>query len=104
MGNYLLLFHGGSMPDSPEEGAKVMQAWTDWFAGLGDAVVDLGSPISQRRTFGADGSVGSGDANSVTGYTVLQADDIDAAVALAKTCPGLASGTWFEVAELSGGM
>jgi len=34
----------------------------------------------------------------------LQADDIDAAVALAKTCPGLASGTWFEVAELSGGM
>jgi hypothetical protein len=104
MANYLLLFHGGSTPDSPEEGARVMQAWTDWFALLGDVVVDLGSPISQRRTLGADGSVGSGDANSVTGYTVLQANDIDAAVLLAKTCPGLASGTWLEVAELSGGM
>ena len=33
MANYLLLFHGGSMPDSPEEGARVMQAWTDWSIG-----------------------------------------------------------------------
>ncbi|MDH4334895.1 MAG: hypothetical protein OEW24_06500 [Chloroflexota bacterium] len=104
MAKFLLLFHGGTMPESPEEGAKVMQAWTDWFASLGDSVVDLGSPISQRRTFGADGAVSSGDADSVTGYTVLQAADIDAAVALAKTCPGLSSGTRFEVAELAQGM
>ncbi len=104
MANFLLLFHGGSMPDSPEEGAKVMKAWTDWFASISDSVVDLGSPISQRRTFGANGLVSSGDANSATGYTVIRAGDIDAAVAVAKTCPGMEGGTWFEVAELSGGM
>jgi len=33
MAKYLLLFHGGSMPDSPEEGAKVMRAWTLWSIG-----------------------------------------------------------------------
>ncbi len=44
MANYVLVYHGGSMPGSPEEGARVMQAWTDWFAGLGDTLVDGGNP------------------------------------------------------------
>ena len=31
MAKFLLITRGGTMPASPEEGAKVMQAWTDWF-------------------------------------------------------------------------
>ena len=33
--NYLLVYHGGSSPESPEEGAKAMQAWTDWWTTAG---------------------------------------------------------------------
>ena len=55
--NYLLVYHGGSMPESPEEGAKVMQAWTEWFGSIGDALVDGGNPASATKTIGADGSV-----------------------------------------------
>ena len=87
MAKFLLLTRGGTMPASPEEGAKVMKGWTDWFTAIGASILDPGNPISQVRIVAADGSVRPGDARSVTGYTVVDAADIDAAVALAKGAP-----------------
>lgn len=98
--NYLLVYHGGQRPETPEEGAKQMQAWTDWFGTLGDALVDGGNPVSQVRTIGNNGSVSDGALNPASGYSVIKADDLDAAVALAKGCPILAGGHGsIEVAE-----
>ncbi len=99
MANYLLVFHGGSMPESEAEGKAVMQAWTDWFGKLGGAVIDQGNPVSQVRTIAPNGSVSDGGANHASGYTILKAADLDAAVALAKGCPVLAGGASIEVAE-----
>ena len=99
MANYLLVYHGGGMPGTPEEGAKVMKAWTDWFGTLGAAVVDGGNPVSQVKTIAANGSVSDGGVNPSTGYSVLKADSLDAAVAMAKGCPVLAGGASVEVAE-----
>ena len=99
MANYLLVFHGGSMPESQEEGAKVMQAWTDWFGVLGDKLVDAGNPVSQVRTIASNGSVSDGGTNPSTGYSVIKADSLDEAVALAKGCPVLQGGASVEVAE-----
>ncbi len=99
MANYLLVFHGGSMPETQEEGAKVMQAWTEWFGKLGGAVIDQGNPVSQVRTIAANGSVSDGGVNPSSGYTIIKADSLDAAVALAKGCPVLAGGASIEVAE-----
>lgn len=96
---YLLVFHGGSMPESPEEGAKVMQAWTHWFGALGDAVIDQGNPVGQVKTIASNGSVSDGGANPSSGYSIIKADSLDAAVALAKGCPVLAGGASVEVAE-----
>ncbi len=96
--NYLLVYHGGSMPESPEEGAKVMQAWTEWFGTLGDALVDGGNPASATKTIGADGSV-TDDASGPSGYSIIKADSLDAAVALAKGCPVLHGGASLQVAE-----
>jgi hypothetical protein len=36
MANYLLTYYGGGMPETQEEQATVMKAWTDWFGVLGD--------------------------------------------------------------------
>lgn len=100
MANFLLVYHGGSMPETQEDQAKVMQAWTDWFAKLGPAVVDGGNPASQTRVLGADGSIGS-SANPPSGYTILSANSIDDAVGLAKGCPVLADrSASIEVSEL----
>ena len=100
MANYLLVYHGGSMPESPEEGEKVMQAWTDWFERLGDALVDGGNPVSEVRTIANNGTVSGGGINPASGYSVIKADSLDAAVALAKGCPLLnGGGGSVEVAE-----
>ena len=98
MANYVLVYHGGAMPETPEEGAKVMGAWTAWFARLGDALVDGGNPASKTRRIGADGSV-SDDASGPSGYSILKADSLDAAVELAKGCPVLAGGASIQVVE-----
>ncbi len=99
MANFLLTFHGGSMPESPEEGAKVMQAWTDWFGALGDKLVDGGNPISNVKTIAPNGSVSDGGTNHASGYSIIAAESLDAAVALAKGCPVLAGGASVQVAE-----
>lgn len=77
-----------------------MQAWVGWFASLGDAVVDAGNPIGRNKTVASDGSVTEGGApNPVTGYSIIRADSLDAAVDVAKTCPQLQSGGSIEVGE-----
>jgi hypothetical protein len=98
MANFLLTFHGGSMPDTKEEQDQVMAAWTNWFGTLGDALVDGGNPISQAKAISPDGAVM--DATSApSGYSILKADSLDAAVALAKGCPVLAGGANVLVSE-----
>ncbi len=98
MANFLLTFHGGSMPETKEEQDRAMTAWTNWFGVLGDALVDGGNPISQARAISPDGSVM--DATSApTGYSILKADNLDTAVALAKGCPVRAGGATVVVSE-----
>jgi hypothetical protein len=98
MANYVLVYHGGGMPETPEEGAKVMQAWDAWFHTLGDAVVDGGNPASATKTIAADGSV-SDAPDGPSGYSILKADSLDAAVELARGCPVLAGGASIQVVE-----
>jgi hypothetical protein len=101
MPKYILAYHGGSgMPDDPAEVEKLMGDWGAWFGAMGDAVVDGGNPVSVSRTVAADGSVSEGGgSNPLTGYSLISADDLDAAVAHASGCPALAGGGSVEVAE-----
>lgn len=101
MTRYLLSYHGGKMPETKEEGDRVMKAWGDWMGALGAALADGGNPTSRSKTIAANGSVSDGGgANPVAGYTIIEASDLDAAVKLAKGCPQLASGGSVEVSEL----
>ncbi len=97
--DYLLLYSGGSMPESEEEQARVMKAWTDWYGKLGSALVDGGNPASQTREIAADGAVTQVNGGAPTGYSIIKADDIDSAVALAKGCPVLQGGASLQVVE-----
>jgi hypothetical protein len=101
MTKYLLNYHGGSMPETPAEGEKVMKAWMDWMGGLGKAMVDGGNPTGPSKTVGATGKVSDGGgANPSTGYSIIEAKSLDDAVGLSKGCPVLKSGGSIEVAEL----
>jgi len=100
MSKYVFLYHGGGMPETPEEGQKVMAAWEAWFGTLGAAIVDGGNPFGESRTVAHDGATtAGGGANPATGYSIVDAPDIDAAIAHAKGCPILGTGGSVEVAE-----
>jgi hypothetical protein len=100
MPKFLLVYHGGGMPEGEAEQAKVMAAWGAWFQEVGGALKDPGNPVSQSRTVAPDGTVAhGGGANPASGYSLLEADSLDAAVALAKGCPVLQGGASIEVAE-----
>ena len=89
MANFVLLFNGGGMPETEAEQAAALQAWGAWYAELGSAVVDGGAPLSPlAKSIASDGAVGDGPIGTpVSGYTILAADSLEAAVVMAKSCP-----------------
>jgi hypothetical protein len=99
MAKYVLAYKGGNQPATQEEGAAVMNAWMAWFGQLGAAVVDGGNPFGASASLGTDGTVSSGNSAGLTGYSIIQAENLDAATELAKGCPQLASGGTIEVYE-----
>lgn len=100
MTNYLLVYTGGSMPETEAEGAAVMAAWGAWMGGLGDALVDGGNPVGASKQIDTDGSVSDGAVGTpATGYSIVQADSHNAAVSLAKGCPVLQAGGQISVYE-----
>ena len=100
MANYLLAYHGGGMPETEEQQAQVMEAWTAWYEKLGAAIVDGGNPVGAWKTVASDGSASDGGGpNPVTGYTVIAAGTMDEAVALTQGCPILEAGGSVEVCE-----
>lgn len=99
MAKYLLAYTGGIQPETEEDGQAVMNAWIAWFGSLGPAVVDPGNPIGASATVASDGSSSAGGASGITGYSVVEADSLDAATAIAQSCPHLAASGSVEVYE-----
>ena len=100
MKNFVLLYSGGSMPEDADM-AQVMKDWEAWYGQLGSAVVDPGNPIGPSTKYiASNGSVSNGSSDStVTGYTILQADSLDAAAKMAESCPVLQGGSDITVFE-----
>ena len=92
MKDFLILHYGFEMP-TPEE----MGVWSKWFGSIADRQVDRrglgdGREISHSGTkdlpFAKD---------SITGYTVIKAENLDEAEKIAKACPIVASNRVYEL-------
>jgi hypothetical protein len=91
MSTYVLSFRGKSdRASDPEQEA----AWGQWFGEIGDSIVDFGNRIGRATTLGE-----TAPSTVLSGYMLIKADSYDAAVALAKGCPGLAHGGAVEIGE-----
>ena len=99
MSDYLFTYHGGKKPESPEEGAKFMAKWKAWVDGLGDASVNPGSPLGKSKTVSSGGVSDDVGSNPLSGFSIVEAESMDAALEMAKGCPHLEHGT-IEVAEM----
>ena len=100
MNNYVFVYRGGLNFKSPEEGAKHMEKWRAWVGGLGDASVNRGSPFAKSKTVSSGGVSDDGGSNPLTGYSIVKADSLDAALKMAKACPHLDIGGSIVVAEV----
>jgi hypothetical protein len=78
------------MGESPEEQEAVMNAWMGWFGSLGEAVLDHGNPFGESLALDSDGSRGAATGD-VSGYSIIEAADLDHAATLASGCPQLSS-------------
>ena len=99
MSEFIIAYHGGKKPESPEAGAELMARWQGWIEGLGAAMVNPGTPVGMSKTVSSSGVADDGGANPLSGFSIVQADSLDAAIDMAKGCPHLEMGT-VEVAEL----
>lgn len=100
MAKYLFVYHGGQAPESEEEHAKVMDEWGQWFGSMGDDVIDGGNPVGPSTTVLSDLSVvNNGGSNPASGYSLIEASDLDDAIAKAKGCPIYSEGGSIEIAE-----
>lgn len=93
MSTYVLSFRGqNDRPSDPDQEA----AWGRWFQEIGSNVVDFGHRVGRVSALGSDATEGG---TVLTGYVVISADDLQAAVAVAEGCPALKRGGSLEVGE-----
>lgn len=100
MAKYLFVYHGGSAPESEEEGARIMQAWQAWFVGLSNAVVDAGAPVGMSQTVSSGSVSADGGANPATGYGIFEAASDAEAIQMAQGCPIIDDGGTVEIAQI----
>lgn len=97
---FLLLYSGGRMPEGEDETRQVMGAWEAFLGKYGEAITDAGNPFTPvAKTIRADGSVGDAAGGGPSGYTVLKADSLDAAVKIAQECPVRLGGASISIYE-----
>src|SRR5262245_36017189 len=97
MPKYVIAYLGGKRVANPEARAAQMARWKAWVDGLGRRMINPGMPLGQGKLVSSDG-VSERGPNHLTGFSIVLADDMDAALDIAQACPFLEIGT-IEIAE-----
>lgn len=102
MPRYMLLLQGGNeewASYTPDQAQGMMQKYFDWSRDIKEKGISIsGEPLMPggRHIVVRDGSVVDGPytetKESIGGYFVIKADDVDSATEIAKGCPALLHG------------
>ena len=93
MAGFLVIYNSQMSPAevmasaTPEEAKAGMDAWMAWAGKVGDAVVDLGVPLGAGKHL--DGASVADGSNPAAGYSIIEADSLEAAVSLLEDHPHL---------------
>ena len=99
MTKYIIAYLGGNKPASPKEAQQHMSEYRDWLSALGSSAISPANPLKNTHTLKAD-SVTPTSTTSMSGFTIIEAGSMEAALAIAKDCPFLNLGGTLEVSEL----
>jgi hypothetical protein len=82
MSKFVYVYYAGS-----ESNGGGNDEWMKWFGELGNKVVDPGNPFNNNgQAVNKDGVMAVKDMPA-TGYSIVEAEDMDEAVGMAKNCP-----------------
>jgi hypothetical protein len=96
MKKFVFLTYGFEPPTQ-----EIMDAWNNWFASIGDKMVDSGSPFGPGREITHTGTKElSHDLGAITGYLIINADSIDEAEKIAQDCPIITSVRVYEAMSM----
>ena len=96
----MIVYLGGNPPSTPEEGKLHFTKYMKWLSSLGAAAVSPANPLKNTSTVNPDATVTGGGTSTMSGFTIIEADTMDAALSIAKDCPFLEVGGSLEVSEL----
>jgi hypothetical protein len=94
MAKFILLYNGPATPPSemdPDKVQEVMGAWQTWMENVGPALLDVGAPMDNGVSVVDDASTRA--AGALNGYSIVEANDRDSAVALVVGHPFLSDKT-----------
>ena len=94
MKNYLILHYGFEKP-SPEDMGK----WNKWFESIADKQVDRGGFRGGREISPSGTKDLPFEKDSITGYTVIEAESLDEAEKIAQACPIVLSTRVYEISK-----
>jgi hypothetical protein len=112
MANFLFVYRGSNEVNpslTPEQMQEHMQKWGQWIGEAmakgwmtnpGDALTPEGRLVDAKKVVTDGPFVESKEV--LGGFSIVQADSLDAAAELAKGCPGLLFGGKVEVRPLAG--
>jgi hypothetical protein len=86
MAKFVYVYYAGQDTDAGDDAA-----WGQWFGELGEKLVDGGNPFGPNGQAVHMGGVMAVSEKPVTGYSIVNAESMDEAVEMAKTCPLVSS-------------
>ena len=99
MARFLITYFAGDMPQDPESIAPARRAFAEWAAKAGAALADAGAPIRSATTISSDGIRDGTPAGPFMGWSVIEAEDGNAAVRLMEDHPFISRGGILQLSE-----
>ena len=100
MTNFMIAYYGGNQPNSEEEGMAQMRKWKAWIEGLGDSIVNPGTPLPVSKIVTSHGVEDDQDKNSMKGFAVIRAERMEEAIEIAQSDPFLENGGTIRVSQM----
>ena len=99
MARFLITYYAGEMPQDAESIAQARRAFAQWAAKMGAALADVGTPIRSVTTISSAGIHNGTPAGPFMGWSVIEAEDGNAAIRLMKDHPFLSLGGMLQLSE-----
>ena len=96
MSKFLVTYFGGGMPADPAQAEAAREAFGQWLAKAGKAVIDPGAPLKPGTQLAGGSPVPK---VAIGGYSVIEAADLDSAREVLKSHPFVARGGTLQVDE-----